>query len=86
VVGGALVVLALDDVVVAATVVLVVLLDVVELDDASESSSPLHAATPTTSTPAIATAANQDLERIALSVNEGPRSTIAALTTAREKS
>jgi hypothetical protein len=82
---GALVVLALD--VVAATVLVVVeLLDVVVLDAAPESSSPLHAAAPMASTAASAAATTRDLERIAHSVEEGPRSTIAALTTAREKS
>jgi hypothetical protein len=76
-----------DDVVVVATVVLVVVADEVVVFDAEpESSSPLHAAAASTSTPASAVATTRDLERITHSVNEGPGSTIADLTTAREKS
>jgi hypothetical protein len=82
VVGGTVV--AVGAVVVVAGVVVLVEVDV--LGAASESSSPLHAAAPSTSTLASAAATSRDLERIAHSVAEGLRTTIAALTTAREKS
>jgi hypothetical protein len=83
-VGGAAVDAVGDDV---GATVLVVVDDVDDVvDAASESSSPLHAAAPKASRPASAAATTRDLERIAHSVEEGPRSTIAALTTAREKS
>src|SRR6185436_8383571 len=65
-------------VVAAVVVVLVAAVDVVVLDElevldaASESSSPLHAAAPSTSTLASAAATSRDFERIAHSVAEGP--------------